>query len=253
VEQAAQVAGLTATDYSTLEDTGKAAGAPNYQALAKLLHLDGKKLERVASGWLPSAADVSVWRELRQITTAGSGMTVNCYLVWDEVTREAAVFDTGFDAEPIFKLIDENQLQLKHLFITHSHADHIAAVSPIREKFPRAKLHSSAKGAPPEQRNRTNDFIHLGSLRITNRDTPGHAEDGVTYLVGTWPDDAPNVAIVGDAIFAGSIGGARELADLAKQKIRDQIFTLPPDTLICPGHGPLTTVGQEKANNPFFV
>ena len=78
------------------------------------------------------------------------------------------------------------------------------------------------------------------------------AEDGVTYIIGTWPDDAPNVAIVGDAIFAGSIGGARELADLAKRKILDQILSLPAATLICPGHGPLTTVEQEKQNNPFF-
>src|SRR5207247_474869 len=162
-------------------------------------------------------------------------------------------FDTGFDARGICALLEENQLQLKHLFVTHTHEDHIAVLAPIREKFPKVKLHSSAKAAPPDQRNRSNDFIHLGSLRITNRDTPGHAEDGVTYVIGNWPDDAPNVAVVGDAIFAGSMGGARELANLAKQKIRDQIFSLPGATLICPGHGPVTTVEVEKANNPFFV
>src|SRR5206468_11547726 len=144
-------------------------------------------------------------------------------------------------------------LQLKHLFITHTHADHIAALEPIRSRLPKVKLHSSAKNAPVDQRNRANDFIHLGSLRITNRDTPGHAEDGVTYVVGNWPEDAPSVAVVGDAIFAGSMGGAKQLADLAKQKIRDQIFSLPPDTLICPGHGPVTTVGEETARNPCFV
>jgi glyoxylase-like metal-dependent hydrolase (beta-lactamase superfamily II) len=59
--------------------------------------------------------------------------------------------------------------------------------------------------------------------------------------------------VVGDAIFAGSMGGARELADLAKRKIRDQIFSLPEESLICPGHGPVTTVGEEKEHNPFFV
>jgi glyoxylase-like metal-dependent hydrolase (beta-lactamase superfamily II) len=187
------------------------------------------------------------------VTTHGSGMDVNCYLCWDEVTREAALFDTGFNAQPVFELLDGEGLQLRHVFITHSHHDHIAALPVIRERFPKVKVHSSSTGAPPDQRNRPNDFIHLGSLRITNRDTPGHADDGVTYLIGNWPDDAPNVAVVGDAIFAGSIGGARDLADLAKQKIRDQIFSLPPATLICPGHGPLTTVESEKANNPFFV
>jgi len=61
------------------------------------------------------------------------------------------------------------------------------------------------------------------------------------------------VAVVGDAIFSGSMGGAKQFGTLAKQKVREQILTLPSETLICPGHGPLTTVGQEKANNPFFA
>jgi glyoxylase-like metal-dependent hydrolase (beta-lactamase superfamily II) len=114
-------------------------------------------------------------------------------------------------------------------------------------------LHTDARGTPPQHRNRRNDFIMLGSLRITNRETPGHAEDGVTYIIGTWPDDAPHVAIVGDAIFAGSIGRGNQSWDLARQKVREQIFTLPAETLICPGHGPLTTVAEEKAHNPFFI
>ena len=126
---------------------------------------------------------------------------MNCYLVWDEISREAALFDTGWDAEPIFKIIEENNLQLKHLFITHMHEDHIAALGAIREKFPKIRLHSNSKTAPPQSRNRANDFVHLNNLRITNRETPGHAEDGVTYIVGNWPEDAPHVAIVGDAIF----------------------------------------------------
>jgi glyoxylase-like metal-dependent hydrolase (beta-lactamase superfamily II) len=251
-ETVAKAAGLSVDEFSKLEETGQAPRTPNFRAMAELLDLDGARLERVAAGWLPAAVDLSTWRELRPVTTQGSGMSVNAYLIWDEVTREAAVFDTGFDAAPIFELLDQNQLELKHLFITHTHQDHVAALAPIRQKYPRVKLHSNSKAAPPDQRNRPNDFIHLGSLRITNRDTPGHAEDGVTYLIGNWPDDAPNVAVVGDAIFAGSMGGARELAGLAKQKIRAQIFSLPPQTLICPGHGPLTTVEQEKANNPFF-
>ena len=103
-----------------------------------------------------------------------------------------------------------------------------------------------------DQRNRKNDFIHLGSLRITNRDTPGHAEEGTTYVIGTWPEDAPHAAVVGDAIFAGSIGRGNQSWDLAKDKVREQIFSLPAATLICPGHGPMTTVSEEKENNPFF-
>ena len=188
---------------------------------------------------------------MTQRTTQG-GNTVKCYLVWDKASREAALFDTGWTAPPIFSLIEENQLQLRHLFLTHTHEDHLAAMGAIREKFPKVALHSSSRNAPPHQRNRPNDFIHLGSLRITNRDTPGHAEDGVTYVVGNWPEDAPHVAIVGDAIFAGSMGRGFQSWDLARQKIREQILTLPPQTLLCPGHGPVTTVAEEKAHNPFF-
>jgi glyoxylase-like metal-dependent hydrolase (beta-lactamase superfamily II) len=241
-EDAAEAAGLSVDEFSALEESGTCTNRANLEALASKLGLHGAKLEGIARGWLPHKRDLSVWRELRQITTAGTGFKVHCYLIWDEVTREAALFDTGYDAKLIFDLIDQNQLQLKHLFITHTHADHVAALEPIRQRFPKFKLHSNTKSAPVDQRNRSNDFIHLGSLRITNRDTPGHADDGVTYVIGNWPDDAPSVAVVGDAIFAGSI-----------QKVRGQIFSLPPDTLICPGHGPVTTVGEEKANNPFFM
>jgi glyoxylase-like metal-dependent hydrolase (beta-lactamase superfamily II) len=249
---AANAAGISETELSTLEESGHAAKKINFAALAPLLGLNTTKLESIEKGWLPSPTDLSVWRELRQISTTEGGNEVHCYLVWDEVTRDAALFDTGWNAEPVFKLVGENRLQLKHLFITHTHHDHVAAMQPIRERFPKIHLHTDAKGTPPQHRNRRNDFIMLGSLRITNRETPGHADDGVTYIIGTWGDDAPHVAIVGDAIFAGSMGGAPQHGALAKQKVREQILSLPPETLICPGHGPLTTVVEEKEHNPFF-
>ena len=252
-ENASAAAGVSAQELATLEESGVTVKPLNYVALATVLGLHPGKLESLARGWVPKEKDLSVWRELRPITTSAQGITVNCYLIWDEVSREAALFDTGWDAQPILNLIAENQLNLRHIFFTHTHEDHIAALGAIREKFPKVRLHSSSKSAPVDQRNRVNDFIHLGSLRLTNRATPGHAEDGTTYIVGTWPEDAPHVAIVGDAIFAGSIGRGNDSWDLAKSKVREQIFSLPAETLICPGHGPLTTVGEEKERNPFFV
>ena len=248
----ATTAGLTEGALAALEESGQVAGTPNFHALAGLLGLHPSKLQAIADRWLPAPKDLGLWRELRCLTTTEGGMAVNCYLVWDEVSRDAALFDTGWNAQPIFELIDQNQLQLRHLFVTHTHEDHIAALDTLRARFPKLRLHSSSRTAPVDQRNRPGDFIHLGSLRITHRDTPGHAEDGTTYIIGTWPDDAPHVAIVGDAIFAGSMGRGNQSWDLAKQKVRDQILTLPPETLICPGHGPLTSVGEEKAHNPFF-
>lgn len=250
---AAAAAGLTEGELATLEDTGQLAGGKiDFATLGKLLGLHPQKLAGIAGGWVPLPPDLSRWRELRGFTTAGEGLTVNCYLVWDEVTLEAAVFDTGLQAQPVLACLTANHLVLRHVFITHSHWDHVEALPQIRAAWPKARLHVGAQSAPVEHRNKPNEIIHLGGLRVTHRETPGHAEDGVTYLVGNWQDDAPHVAVVGDAIFAGSMGRGNPSSDLARQKVREQILTLPPDTLICPGHGPFTTVAQEREHNPFF-
>ena len=251
-EATARSGGLTEPELEVLEETGRAPRAVNFAAIARTLGLDRAKLEMIAKGWLPATKDLGLWRELRMVTTSRAGLAVNCFLLWDEVSREAALFDTGWEAEPLFSLILENDLQLRHLFVTHGHADHVAALAAVRERFPKVRIHSGAAKAPVDQRIQANSFIHLGSLRITNRDTPGHAEDGTTYIIGNWPEDAPHVAIVGDALFAGSIGRGNQSWDLARQKVREQILSLPPDTLLCPGHGPVTTVAEEKEHNPFF-
>lgn len=249
---AALAAGLSIEAYARLESSGVFDSLPNLAALASQVGLDGVRLERIAKRWRPEARDLAAWRELRQITTTRGGNAVHCYLVWDEVSREGALFDTGWEAGPIFALIDDHEVNLRHLFLTHLHQDHVHAMQPIRDRYPKLLLHTNSKSAPPQHRNRPNDFISLGTLRIMNRDTPGHAEEGATYVVGNWPDDAPHVAIVGDTIFAGSIATGFQSTDLLKASIREQILALPEDALICPGHGPVTTVAEERTHNPFF-
>ena len=253
VAEAAAAAGMREDDYEQLEASGTCTGRPAWDRLAERLQLHGGKLAGLAAGWRPAEVDLGRWREIRQIVTGEGGFTVNCYLVWDEVTREAALFDTGLAEGPVLERIVAEQLELRHIFITHSHYDHVEALGPIRRQYPKARIHTSSKQAPIDQRNRATDFIHLGSLRITNRETPGHAEDGVTYVIGNWPDDAPSVAVVGDAIFAGSMGKAGAQLELAREKVRSQIVSLPAETLICPGHGPMTTVAEERAHNPFVI
>ena len=90
-EDAARAAGLGLDEFAELEETGRCAKRPDFQALAAKIGLDGAKLEGIARGWLPQRRDPGSWRELRQIITAGPSYKVNCYLVWDEVTREAAL------------------------------------------------------------------------------------------------------------------------------------------------------------------
>lgn len=252
LDAVAAVAGLSAAELAELERTGRTGRTPNFGALGRLLGLAPDKLEALARGWRPAPVDLSRWRELRVLTTRAGDFNVNSYLVWDEVTREAALFDTGFDAAPALDLIAGEGLQLRHVFLTHGHHDHVAALEAVRARHPKARVHSGSRSAPVDQRLRPNEFIHLGNLRISYRETPGHAEDGVTYLVGNWPEDAPPVAVVGDALFAGSIGRVPGDAAAAREIIRRQILSLPPETLLCPGHGPLTTVAEERAHNPFF-
>jgi glyoxylase-like metal-dependent hydrolase (beta-lactamase superfamily II) len=250
---AAAAAGIPLAELSALEETGRVAGQqPNLAALARLIGLHPQKLQGIADGWLPATPDLSRWRELRMFTTAGEGLSVNCFLAWDEATRDAALFDTGLDARPVLDCLTENLLQLRHVFITHSHWDHVEALPKIRAAWPKVRLHSGSPKAPVDQRNKHSEIVHLGSLRVTHRETPGHAEDGVTYLIGNWEEDAPHVAVVGDTIFAGSMGRGNPSYELARQKVREQILTLPPATLLCPGHGPFTTVAEEKEHNPFF-
>ena len=98
-----------------------------------------------------------------------------------------------------------------------------------------------------DQRNKPSEIVPLGGLRVTYRETPGHAEDGVTYVVGNWQEDAPHVAIVGDAIFAGSIGRGNQSWDLARQKVREQILTLPPEHADLPRPRPVDDGGGGKS------
>lgn len=249
---AAQAAGLSEAGLAALESSGQVSERPNFIALAKTIGLDGPKLERIAHGWLPAKKDLSAWRQLRVFTSAGDDLTVNCFLAWDEATREAALFDTGFDAQVILATLATERLRLQHIFITHSHHDHVHALGTIREAQPQAQVHTGSKRAPAGQRLRSGEVWSLGHLRVAFRETPGHAADGITYIVTGWPPHAPEVAIVGDAIFAGSMGRGNDSWELARQKVREQILTLPPSTLLCPGHGPLTTVAEEQAHNPFF-
>ena len=101
---------------AALEESGNVVAPPNLAALAALIGLGPDKLEGIAKGWLPTGKNLSQWCELRHFSTEEEGMAVNNYLVWDEVSREAALFDTGWNAKAACAVIGENQLQLGHIF-----------------------------------------------------------------------------------------------------------------------------------------
>lgn len=243
LEAAAQAGGLPAADYAEIENSGRLPGSLALAALARVIGLDPAKLQAIADGWLPQPRDLVRWPHLHQIVTEDEGCTVNCYLVWDEATRVAALFDTGWDTTEVGRLIATHGLRLETLFITHAHTDHVAALDAVVSHFPGVRVRRKlADGAGAS----------VGTLRVNVRPTPGHAAEGLTWIVEGWSGGAPAVAVVGDAIFAGSIGRGFQSWQLARDGVRQQIFTLPPDTLLCPGHGPVTTVAEELAHNPFF-
>lgn len=216
--------------------------------VAVALKLNSKRLRAIAMGtYIP--ATIPEIPGLHCFNTPFQDMTVNSYLVRDETTGLAAAFDTGTDCSDMLEVLKNTGSTLKYLFLTHAHTDHIFEMDRLREKTgaqvwaPEAEAIAGATPFLPGK-----DFS-LGKLQIFTRLTRGHSVGAVTYGVKGL---SRLLAFPGDAIFAGSIGGPQISYTDALDGIRKHIFTLPDETILCPGHGPLTTVGEQKAVNPFF-
>ena len=203
------------------------------------------------------------------LSTIVGPLDVNCYLLACEETRKGIVVDPGDDLEAILQLIANNDLDIVEIVATHGHFDHIGRVASLKKKTgaPFA-IHKAdlfmVKGLadiaaflgfqtdPPPAVERfidEGDTIVFGRETLNIRHVPGHAPGNIAL---TWPGHA----IIGDTVFAGSIGRTDlEGADLQTlmHSIRTKILTLPGDTILHPGHGPTTTVDREKRINPFLA
>lgn len=176
-------------------------------------------------------------------------MTVNSYLIRSGTS--AAVIDTGANADALLDEIARSGLRLDAFYITHTHRDHIAALSAIRSVHLGATVYCP-KGEPlPDAVKLCSDAaMTCGELSIEARETSGHSPGALSYIVTG--GDAP-VAFVGDALFCLSMGKApQEAYARALEHNRCELLSLPDNTILCPGHGPVTTVGDEKKRNPFF-
>ncbi len=216
--------------------------------VAPVLQLAGRALVDLADPhYTTSAKEID---GLAMFNTPFGDVTVNAFLVWDPRSRDAVVFDTGSDCTSILKKIADEKLTVRLILLTHGHADHVADLKRLRETT-RAPIYISSreKTVGVEAIDEGHKF-DVGKLRIDSRLTWGHSAGGMTFVVHGLKR---TVAVVGDSIFAGSMGGGNASYKDALQNNLEKILTLPDDTIICPGHGPLTTVGDEKSHNPFFA
>ena len=216
--------------------------------VASPLGLDADALvERALQAWRPEPVEID---GLGQFNTVFDDMTVNNYLVWDPESKEAALFDTGTDASGAIATAVDLGLDLQQLFLTHTHLDHIIDRKTVEEHNAALKTHVNAlEPAEGASRFLPGDSFSLGALQITTRLTKGHSPGGITYVIEGLQRP---VAIVGDALFAQSMGGGMISYQDALSTNRSELFTLEDHTVICPGHGPMTSVGEEKSHNPFF-
>ena len=216
--------------------------------MAEVLGLcKSKLLVSARKEWSPAPLEIAA---LKQFNLPFGSMLVNAYVLWCEETAKAWFFDTGPEAEPILEFLEKKNLSVDAIFLTHTHGDHIACLEKLKQKTgaPPIFVH---KLEPIAGANLINEgFEHeIGSLSLTALHTHGHSLGGVSYLIDGL--EKP-VAIVGDALFAGSMGGGMvSYADALKNN-REKLMTLPDETIVCPGHGPMTTIGEEKQANPFF-
>lgn len=179
-------------------------------------------------------------------------MTVNSYLVWDPREKTAAAFDTGANCEGMLDLIHTEGLSVHYIFLTHTHEDHVADLARLARET-KAEVWASELEPAPIAGAKTfqeNAHFHLGPIAIKTLFTTGHSPGMTSYYITglSWP-----LAIVGDSLFASSMGGSpTHFADQLENN-RTKLLTLPRDTVLACGHGPLTTLGQEKQHNPFIV
>ena len=223
------------------------------RAVAPVLSLDADALVTMANrAWQPEPIECE---GLRCYNTpfpveGYEEMTVNSYLVWHPQTKVAVAFDTGANVDALLADVKALGLELHALVLTHTHRDHIAAYDELV-----AAIDGGTAFAPKLEPHREADLLEHGDwlefdgLEVQARQTNGHSAGGMTYVVEGLGQP---IAIVGDSLFCLSQGGAPEHYAQALENNREQILSLPENTILCPGHGPMTTVANEQAHNPFF-
>jgi hydroxyacylglutathione hydrolase len=196
-------------------------------------------------------------------------LETNCYILGDEKSKEAVVIDPGGDFEEIEGQLRKSELKVKYIVLTHGHFDHTGALAQLKkttgaEVLIHAKdapMLSSGGGAqsffmetgndapPADGTLKEGDRIRFGQHNLEVLHTPGHSPGGISLITD-------KMIFVGDSLFSGSIGRT-DLPGGSHQQLMDSIkkklLTKGDDYLVYPGHGPSSTIGEERRNNPFLT
>jgi hydroxyacylglutathione hydrolase len=194
----------------------------------------------------------------------------NCYVIGDEATGEGALIDPGDEAARIALAVERTNLEIGWIIITHAHIDHVGAVAALVDEYACPVLmHAEAEpmlGQLPTQAMmmglrfgkvpavdrhiEDDEVLEVGGLELKALYTPGHAPGHLAFYL-----ESEGLILSGDALFAGSVGRTDLFGgdmELLLRSIDERLMTLPDETRVLPGHGPETTIGEERAHNPFL-
>jgi hydroxyacylglutathione hydrolase len=189
----------------------------------------------------------------------------NCYIVGSESNKQGIIIDPGANADEILSSISRLGLDIKLIVITHGHPDHIGAVKEVKEatgaevaihaddtRFLRwlslRRIVGISSPSPPDRLLKDGDSIDVGDLHFLVLHTPGHSPGGICLL-------GHGVVFSGDTLFNHTIGRTGSPASNRSQlmnSIYTKLMVLPDDTIVYPGHGSDTTIGNERRGNPFL-
>jgi len=250
-EELARQVGVTAGDIDAMERYVLKPDAATLERLARALELSPSCLAAIArEEWVPAPASSQVGPGLRVTVVPVPAYRENCYVAMQLRARSALVVDPGGEVPQIQNVLQQEGLTLVGILITHGHHDHTNGVAAL-QKATGAPVYAHVADAGPlwhaEPLEKLADTkeMQIDGFTVRAVPVPGHTAGSTTYVIG-------NAAFVGDTLFAGSIGRCALDYRAMLRAIRQHILSLPPETVLFPGHGPATTVGQERTHNPSF-